>query len=306
MSTRVVNGKQVQETVPLTFSIPAGFSSGQVSGNVQCITPYSARFTFGNPLHVTDGTLATFVNATIPYTQPNIGPTSSSIPGFASGDNRISINWNGGGRTDYLLPAGLYGFDDVAEALNLIAYNAGWVASPITQLFIMQGISATQKVIMSLNPSVLSGSAFPAGGVVIDFLNPGVLGLNDSVGPILGWPTSGGGATLTIAGSGTTTVSFVAPNVANFALTSSYNLYVSFLKESYINGVPGPLLTTFPLGSQSPNSVASYQASLAYNVPVSKSDYAAVDVYLTDQSGNSLLLSNFQAPIQFSMYLTNY
>jgi hypothetical protein len=295
-------GSQAAQPIPFSFAIPSEFTPGMVSGNVTCADAYTARIALSPSLQLSDKMEGHLTQGSIAYTQPNIG-SPGQVPGFPSGDDRISIAWNGGARTDYLLPEGLYGFADVATQLNLIAAANGWITNPTANLFTLLGVTATQSVILQVNPMVLAGGVFPAGGVVIDFLNPGALGQNDSIGPILGWPTSGAGATLTIAGGGSAIVSFSAPNTANFAITSAYAVYISFLKDSYSNGLTGKLLYVFPLGSGVPNSVLSFQPSLAYAVPVSSGTYSTADVWFTDQSGNRLPLVNFQAPTVISMMI---
>jgi len=100
-----------------------------------------------------------------------------------------------------------------------------------------------------------------------------------------------------------TAVAFSAPNTANFALTSAYALFASFVTDSYQNGLTGKLLSVFPLGSFQPNSVMTFMPSLKYPVPTASSVYSAIDFYFTDQSGNRLLLTNFQAPTQFSILI---
>ena len=295
--------------IPFSLAIPSGFTTGTQSGQLTAIDGYTCRVSLSPNLTLQPNSEAHLIQAAIPYTQPNIGPAAAGIPGYSSGNNRISITWNGGARTDYYMggsssSSGLYGVNDVAQALNQIAATAGWIASAATSpLFILTGVAATQKVIMTLDPSVLTGGTFPAGGVVIDFLNPSVAALNDSIGPILGWPTSGGSASLSIAGGGAAAVSFLAPNVANFALYTAYALYASFVTESYNQGLTGKLLAVFPLGAASPNTVMSTQATLEYPVPVAPSVYSTIDFYFTDQSGNRLLLSNFQSPIEFSFVI---
>jgi len=291
------------QPIPFTLAIPAGFTSGMVSGAVQAIDGYTARVSLSPSLTLPSDSEAHLIQASIAYTQPNLGTAASGIPGFPSGNNRISINFNGGGRTDYFFPQGLYSVADIATQLNIIANNAGWIASPTDSLFIVQGVVATQKIILTVNPAPLAGGVFPAGGIVIDFLNPSVGALNDSIGPVLGWPTSGPGATLTIPGGGAAAIAFSAPNVANFAFTSAYALFCSFVTDSYQNGLTGKLLTVFPLGTFAPNTVMSFTPPLKYPVPVASGVYSTVDFFFTDQSGNRLLLANFQAPTQFSILI---
>lgn len=293
----------VANPVPFTFSIPAGFTPGQSAGGVSCVDAFTARISLSPPLKLDRDMEGHLTSGSVAYTQPNIGAANAPIPGFPAGDNRISIAWNGGPRTDYLLPQGLYGFNDIATQLNIIAAAAGWTSSATAPLFSILGIQSTQKILLTVNPAAITGGVFPAGGVVIDFLNPGALALNDSIGPILGFPTSGGGATLTIAGGSALAVTFAAPNVSNFAFTSAYALYMSFLRDSYVNGLTGKLLYVFQLGTADPNSVLTVLPPLKFSVPLATGAYSTVDVWFTDQSGNRLSLANFQSPAAISMML---
>lgn len=291
------------QPIPFSVTIPAGFVAGAQNGQVMAIDGYTARIKLSPNLPLPADSEAHLIQASIAYTQPNIGPAASRIPGYLSGNNRISIAFGGGPRTDYFLPQGLYSVNDVATQLNIIANNAGWIASPSSPLFTLQGVAATQKVILTVNPAPLTGGVFPAGGIVIDFLNPGVGGLSDSIGPVLGWPTAGGAATITAPGGSAAAISFSAPNVSDFAFTSAYGLYCSFVKDSYQSGLTGKLLAVFPLGSFAPNTVMSFQPSLKYPVPIASGMYSEVDFTLTDQNGVRLLLANFQAPTQFSILI---
>ena len=145
---------------------------------------------------------------------------------------------------------------------------------------------------------------FPAGGVVISFANPGVLGLNDSIGDILGYPTGGAGSVLTIAGGVSIPQAFAAPFVANFAEVNSYILYVSTVKDSYSNGLTGQLLFAFPLGDYAPNTIAKYQSTSRYPVPASPGPHSQVTIYLTDNFGNKIPLRFFQGAIAFSFVIS--
>lgn len=293
-----------RQAIPFSLAIPASFTSGTQSGQLTSLDGYTVRVALSPNMTLPQDSEAHLIQAAIPYTQPNIGLAADAIPGFTAGNDRISINWNAGGRTDYIFPTGLYGVADLALALNQIAATAGWISAAATSpLFILTGITATQKILITVDPSVLAGGAFPAGGVVIDFLNPSVAALNNSIGPMMGWPTSGGGATLTIAGAGTAPVSFLAPNVANLAIFSAYALWASCVTDSYNQGLTGKLLAVFPLGAFSPNSIMSIQPALEYPVPVASGTYSTMDFYFTDQSMNRLLLSNFQAPVEFSFLI---
>jgi hypothetical protein len=296
-------GTRIADPVPFSFSIPAGFTPGQTQGNVACVDAFTARIALAPPLQIPRDMEAHLTTGSVAYTQPNIGTSAAPIPGYPAGDDRISISWNGGGITDYLLPQGLYGFNDIATQLNLLAATNGWSTGASAVLFTLIGIQSTQKILLSLNPAAIAGGTFPAGGVVINFTNPGVLGLNDSIGPILGFPTSGAGATLSVPGGGATVVTFAAPNVSNFAFTSAYALYLSFLRDSYVNGLTGKLLHVFQLGTAQPNSVLTVLPPLKFTVPIAAGSYSSVDVYFTDQSGNRLSLANFQSPASIGLMM---
>lgn len=299
-------GVRIADPVPFSFSIPAGFSPGQTSGSVACVDAFTARISIAPPLQIPIEMEAHITSGSVAYTQPNIGTSTAPIPGFPAGDNRISITWGGGPPVDYLLPQGLYGYTDIATQLNLIAAQNGWTTSSTAALFTLIGIQSTQKILLSVNPAAISaGGAFPPGGVIISFANPGVNGLNDSIGPILGFPTSGGGSVLTIAGGAGTTsvVTFAAPNVSNFAFTSAYAIYMSFLRDSYANGLTGKLLYVFQLGTAQPNTVLTVLPPLKYTIPMAAGSYSTVDVNFTDQSGNRLSLANFQSPANISLML---
>lgn len=239
-------------------------------------------------------------NGSIPYTSPNIGPSTASIPGFASGNNRVTITWPGvraGAAYDYLLPTGLYGVDDLTQALNILAAAStasggmGLITDPaLSPLFIFSGISATQQLILTLSPAGLSGGVFPVGNIVIDFTNPSaVSGKNDSIGPMLGWPVTGGGATITyVAASGATPVGFTGPNAANLAIATEYVLNCDVVSGSYIGGRTGTGVYSVPLGSWTPNSIISIEPKFTQPVPVGTYDINSMTWWVTDQSGNIL------------------
>ena len=291
--------------IPFTLAIPAGFTTGTQVQNLTAVDKYTCQVSLSPRMDLSLSREAHLIQASIPYSQPNIGGASSGVPGFVAGNNRISITWNGGARTDYLFPQGLYGVSDLESQLNQFAATAGWISSAaVSQLFFLTGIPSTQTILLTVDPAVLTGGAFPASGVVIDFLNPGVGALADSIGPVMGWPTTGAAATLTIAGAGTTPVSFLGPNTANLALYTAYALYCSFLLNSYQQGNIGQLLAVFPLGAFKPNSVMSFQPPQVFPIPVAKGVYSVVNFWFTDQLGNRLILNNFQASMEFSFLIT--
>lgn len=291
------------EPIRFAVTIPSGFAVGNVSGNLECVSRNVVRMQLAPPLSIPQGMEAHLLNASIPFTQPNVGAAADLIPGYTAGNDRVSITWNGGARTDYVAPSGLYGFQDIGLWMNQSAVDAGWINSVSDSLFTFYGIQATQKVILVVDPSGLSGGAFPAGGVVIDFLNPGALALNDSMGPLLGWPTTGGGATLTIAGAGTAAESFAAPNVANFAIYSAYLISFSFLTNSYLNGQTGQYLDSFNVGEFQPNSLMTFQPPQKSGPTMAPGLYSQLTIAVTDQSGSPLAWSEFQAPVAISMML---
>lgn len=293
--------KSSPEPIPLSLSIPGNYSVTTQGGPV-LLSPSIARFQISPPIVVPRDCSCSLIAASFTFSQPNIAPRGV-VPGIINGNNRISIAWNGGALTDYTLPLGLYSLADVQLALNQIAVAQGWMVGA-TELFILTGIAATQKAILSLNPAALTGGVFPAGGVQISFVNPGVLGFNDSIGPVLGFPTAGLGSVINIPGGGAAIVSTPAPNVANFANISSYNLYISILKNSYLNGSTGQLLYSFPIGAYTPNSVVSYQPTLRFPVQCDSNSYSTIDVWTTDQAGNPLPWVYYQSPFSFSCLIS--
>ncbi len=294
------------EPQSMTFSIPSQFQVGQTSGNITCIDPFTARFQLNPPLNVSDHSVIELHQASFPYTQPNIASLADAVPNISTGNNRISINYGGAGWVDYPISTGLYTFSDIEFALNQIAFNAGWITSP-TGLFVLQGIIATQQIIFTINPSVLVGGIFPVGNFAVSFANPSLeppgTAMN-SMGPVLGFPTSGAGSLITGVAGSSSVVTTIAPNISNFANVSGYLLYVSIVNSSYLNGSSTKLLYAFPLGNSEPNSVIAYQASLRLPVSCNNSTFSFIDVYTTDQSGNRLPLKFYQAPFEFSVLIS--
>lgn len=302
--TAPTGGERISDPIPLTVSIPGFFTAGQTSGNVTCTDPFTATIQLQPPLQLPGALEAHLVTASIAYTQPNIGLASRSIPGYPNGNNRISINFNGGGSVDYLVDTGLYSLPDLAQSLNLIAVNNGWITSISNPMFILIGVTATQKVLFEISPSGMAGGVFPAAGIIFNFTNPSPnTALNDSMGPVLGFPVTGGGAILTIPpASGASPITFAAPNVADFARTSAYVVFLSCLRDSSFQGATGKVLFSFPLGSGRPNSVLAFQPPLAYPCPVVAGSYSSISISFTDQDGQTKLrLDQFQAPTLLSI-----
>lgn len=307
------------QPIPFTWSLPARFSPGQTVGGVSCIDRYTARITLSPALRLSENMSVYLHSATIPITYPNIGPASAGIPGFLAGDNRISVTWpgvNGGARTDYLLPAGLYGTGELQAYLNFLAGTEqvegglGVTASVLSQLFTIISNQATQSINIVINPAVITGPGvpgqFPVGS--IDFINPGALGLNDSIGPILGYPAAGPGATLTFPAGQTVPEDYPAPGPANLALYTAYIASLSCVSSSYSNGATGQLLYTFSLGGGDviPNGITVFEPSLPYLVSVDSASYSAFDFSLTDDQGNRLILANFTGAMILSVVFSRY
>lgn len=285
------------EPIPINFSIPAGYSQTESGGPI-LVSPSRVSFKVSPPLVIPKNCNCVLTSASFCFSQPNVAP-ANTIASISAGNNRISINFDNAGLTDYRIPLGLYSVTDVQLALNQIARDEGWVTSS-TNLFILTGISATQQVVFSLNPAALTGGVFPTNGIEISFTNPGVDTLNDSMGELLGFPTTGPGSSFTVLGGGSDVFSEVGPDPADFANISAYNLYVSFLKNSYQNGAIGQLLYSFPIGPYTPNSVVNYQPSLMFPVQVQPNEYTDVEIWTTDQSGNPLPWVYYQSPFSFS------
>lgn len=313
-STTTSGIKNKAAPIPISLAIPESYSqTGTGQNDPILLDPYTVRFKLTPPLILPDNCSCGLTQASFAYSQPNIVP--AAVLGSApNGNDRLTANF-GSGSIDIVLDEGLYSYIDVQSALNVWARTHaadGSAAPPSTalvtgasDLFILTGISATQKIVISLNPAALAGGAFPVGGITISFRNPSlVTGLNDSIGPILGFPTSGTGSSFTTPSAGTTIASFYAPNAAGFSDTSAYALFLSILTNSCQNGLNGQLLYSFPLGAFTPNSVASYQPTLRYPVQTTSGTFSYIDVWTTDQAGNRLPWSRYQAPFQFSAIIS--
>jgi hypothetical protein len=265
------------------------------------------------PLVIPENCSAALYQASFAYSQPNIaGP--AVLENLTDGNNRLTINYGGAGNVDITLATGLYSLDDVQSALNIwfrthdatgaVAPPATAIVTGATDLIILTGISATQKVVFSVNPAALAGAVTPAGGILFSFVNPSpVSALNNSIGEVLGYPTDGS-ADFTVPAGVATIYSSYAPNTADFATRSAYAIYMSILKNSYINGSTGQLLYSIPLGNVAPNSVASFMPTLRFPVQTTSGTYSFVNVWTADQDGNRLPWAYYQAPFQFSILLS--
>lgn len=308
--------------IPISFAIPENYTAtGPNPNDPVLLDPFTVRFNMQPPLILPENCSCGLTQASFAYSQPNIvGP--AVIESAPNGNNRITIDF-GSGPVDIVLDEGLYTFTDVETFLNIWVRQhdpTGVVAPPATpivagtiDLFTFTGIAATQKLVISLNAAALNtvlfpGPAFPAGGIVVNFANPSPTGnpvhAFDSIGGVLGWPTTGPGSSFTTSSGGTGIESFYAPNVAGFSDTSAYTLYMSIVTNSYQNGSTGQLLYSFPLGAFDPNSVASFQPTLRYPVQLTSGTYSGINVWTADQSGNRFPWSRYQAPFQFSAIIS--
>jgi hypothetical protein len=307
--------KKAASPYPLGFTVPSNYAATATTpGAPILVDPYTVQFKLNPPLVIPENCCMALDKASFAYTQPNI-VGAATLEAFPNGNNRVTINVGGAGNVDVVLDDGLYTYLDVQQALNVWVRShttAGAAAPPgtpivagSTDLFILTGITSTQKIILSLNPAALTGGVFPVGNFVVNFTNPSpVSGNNDSMGTVLGFPVTGGGAVITAPAGGTDVYSAFAPNVSDFANASAYTLYVSLVTGSYQNGSAGQLLYSFPLGGFEPNSVAAYQSTQRYPVPVSSGTYSSVTVWTADQSGNRFPWSYYQAPFTFDAIIS--
>lgn len=303
--------------IPISFAIPAGYSA-TVPGGPILTDRYTVQFQFAPPLIIPENCSCGLTQASFAYSQPNIvGPaTLQSAP---NGNNRITFTFGSAatGPVDVVLDQGLYDFVDVQTALNVwvrthdinggVAPPGTAIVSGVSDLFIFTGISSTQKLIFSMDPAALAGGVFPAGGIIVDFENPSIVsGFNNSIGPVLGFPTDplDPASTFTAPAGSSNIYSAYAPNVAGFSDTSAYTLYMSILTNSYQNGSSGQLLYSFPLGNYTPNSVVGYQATLRFPVQLVSGTFSAINLWTADQSGNKLPWDLYQAPFQFSAMIS--
>lgn len=298
--------------VPLSFSVPSEFSQ-TVPGVVNLVDRFTAQFPMQPPLVIPENCSAALHQASFAYSQPNVaGP--GILENLTDGNNRLTVNYDAKGDVDILLATGLYSLDDIQSALNVwfrTHDSTGGAAPPgtaivtgATDLIILSGITATQKVVFSVNPAALSGGVVPGGNIVFSFVNPSpVTALNNSIGEVLGYPTDGS-ADFTVPAGETTIFSSYAPNTADFATRSAYAIYMSILTNSYVNGSIGQLLYSIPLGNVAPNSVASFMPTLRFPVQTHSGTYSTINVWTADQDGNRLPWAYYQAPFQFSVLLS--
>ncbi len=307
--------KKGASPIPMSFAIPANYTTTATTpGAPILMDQYTVQFKLNPPLIIPENCSMALDKAAFAYTQPNI-VAPAILEAFPNGNDRVTINVGGAGNVDIVLDNGLYTYLDVAQALNVYVRShsttgaAAPPATPIvsgsTDLFILTGITSTQKIILSLNPAALPGGVFPVGDFVVNFTNPSpVSGLNNSIGTVLGFPVTGGGAILTAPAGSSDVFSSFAPNVSDFANASAYALYMSIVTGSYKNGSTGQLLYSFPLGGFQPNSVASYQSTQRYPVPVSSGTYSNVSIWTADQNGNRFPWSYYQAPFAFDALIS--
>lgn len=315
-SSTTAGRKENAAPIPISFSIPATYSA-TVAGGPTLLDQYTVSYAMQPPLVIPANCCCELTQASFAYTQPNIADASvlASVP---NGNNRLSIKvgtanpW-----LDIVLETGLYDYNDVQTALNIYVrthdVNGLTVGAAIitgaVDLFLLTGIAATQKLVISLNPAGLATGLFPAGGFSVSFANPSPTAAPthtlDSIGPILGYPTIGLESSFTAPAAATPDIySSYAPNVADFGFTSAYVIYMSLVTNSYQNGLTGQLLHSFPLGNATPNSVVAYQSTLRFPVPINSGSYSSISIWTADQSGNRLPLSRYQAPFQFSALIS--
>jgi hypothetical protein len=276
---------------------------GLTVGNISSPDGYVASLALAPPIRLTPNNPAfKYVCApkvfSVPYSAYNVG---AAVTPYPAGNNRVTIQFGVGAAQDFIAPSGLYGYVDIQSWLNQVALQQGWVASSATQaLFTLSGLATTQQLVVTINPSPLTGGVFPAGGLSLSFVNPSpVSGNNDSMGPLLGFPAAGGGAVLSAVAASSSPFIFTGPNAANLAFVSAYLLYCSVASGAYSNGAPSQVLAVFNLGDQMPNTVFSVSASAAGGpVPLSNpGTISSINFWLTDQLGNAIPLSQLNGPL---------
>jgi len=291
--------------IPLSLSVPAGYSDTIADGPL-LLDPSRVRFQISPPIIVPENCNCSLALASFCFSQPNVAGVNDGIENIKDGNNRITIKFGLGFAQDYTIPLGLYSTTDLQYALNQIARTQGWIIGA-TELFILTGISATQKIVFTLNPAAFPSLTFPSGGITISFTNSGVDGYDNSMGKLIGFPTNPSDPNFTnivAVGGGATLVSVPAPNVASFSDTSSYNLYMSILKDSYLNGVKGQLLYSFPIGPYQPNAIVREQPTLRFPVQCQSDSIGSIDVWTTDQAGKKLPWKYYQSPFSFSFLIS--
>jgi hypothetical protein len=300
--------------IPMSFAIPGTYTA-TVAGGPRLIDPTTVSFQLNPPLVIPANACAELHTASFAYTQPNIA-SAGVLESVPNGNNRVTIQANGVNWLDIVLDPGLYSYIDVQTAMNIYVRTHDATGStsgtPLvtgaTDLFTFVGIAATQKLVITLDPAALAGGVFPASGFVVSFTNPSPSSdpshTVDSIGEVLGFPTTGLGSSFTAPAGSSAIYSAYAPNVSDFGATSAYALYASIVTNSYQNGTTGQLLYSFPLGAATPNSVVAWQSTLRLPVPLSAGAYSTINVWTTDQSGNRLQWAYYQAPFQFTMLVS--
>ena len=307
--------------INIRVTIPGTFPSQ--SPNVQplpAISGSAAPITLSPPIRLDTNRKWQIVpySLSIPYTTPNLGPASAAIPGFPSGNSRVTISIGGGASADLVLPAGLYGINDIAVALNIAAQAAGWIDNAVLgPLWQLTGDNATQQTIITADPTFLlanaggSGNAagsFPIGGITLNFTNPSPnTGLNDSMGQMIGFPTVGGGAVL-VFGPGTNpavSASFTSPNRADLARLSAIVIYTDIATSSYVDGISSNAIYTVPVGDKTPNTILSILPPFEQPVPVGQYLISSFKLWFTDQRGNFLPSFHEDCSVAFSVEETH-
>ncbi len=269
-------GIQNEVPIPIRFTRPGNLSAP--IGGVAPAGGYGGtgvRVTFSPPIQLDERKKWAVVvyQANLPFTAPNIGGAADDIPGYPSGDNAVTVTWNGGAPVTILLPLGLYGVTDIAEGLNQAAYSQGWISDPLMDpLFTIQAIEATQSIVLYVNDS-------PAGGVTVDFSAAGSL-----AGP-LGLAYA---STVVPAGPLTTPYAIVGPNRANLFLYTEYVVNFDIVTGSYVDGKNGNAVLSVGLGDQTANSIVNVQPQFPQPIPLGQRTISSMIAYITDQEGRFL------------------
>lgn len=305
-----------EQPVPQAFAVPGDFTEA-----VSNLSPLGAQATSGN------GVLVSFspaveqkmhkkysivpIQVSVPYVTPNVGDSSINIPGFPNGNNRISFKFGPAAYLDCLIDEGLYGFEDLAFALNVWAASATehpdgpWISDPVNApCFYINAVQSTQKLIVTISPTTFladadgSGNAageFPTDGILMNFVNPSpVSGLNDSIGELMGFLTNdaaypAGGIVTMGSTASTVSDSVLANNSADMAFTTEYVLYTDLVTGSYTDGKSGGAMLRIPLGNQTPNSIIAIQFPFRrYMKNEPQQSISTARFWWTDQNGLKL------------------
>lgn len=296
---RFVSKTYMDRPITQSFEIPESLTASANSG-FRLADEYTASFSC-YPFTLPEKCVVHLDTASIPYSIPNVAGVGV-LPRISSGNNRITINYNGTGNVDRRIDQGLYSFEDVQYALNAIAVDQAWIL-PGAVLFVLVGIQSSQKIQIVIDPTVFIGGAVPAGGFSFTFVNPGVDGLNDSMGTLLGFGT--GATVYSMPGGSTVVQSWTGDDPADFATITSYQLYCDLVSGSYINGRTGQILYSFPLGGTAPNSVMAWQSTLKFPVPATSGKISQVNIWFTDNSGFKIPLTLFQGNISLNMVISD-